>query len=615
MPLYEQLLLTDKTNVKGYGGKDTKQGLIDTQSELTLDMDDEELIGIKNDWLKKWDKYSKKIIKKQKRCEKFWLGLPKKSDDNDEDEQKEERDNLIFEALETFIPIATAERPEPVVYAAGKEIAGELKDQGEKLAKDMRQMLAFKADTMHLKIMAKKVVRNWSIDLLGVVKHGWSEKENDFKSTVIRATDCIFDPMGTIDSMGEYTGQYIGEYKKDQASTLALRFPKKASDIKQAVEGKMGSEMRYIEWWTPEYVFWTMNEVVLEKAKNPHWNEDKPQEQMDEFGKVTQTVVKAKNHFKNKKVPYSFLSVFNLGKHPHDDTSLILQNVPQQEAINKRNEQIEDNVQYMNGAWVVSGEMTGLNQEEATQAVRTAMRGGGLYVPQGNPQTAVVHTSIPSLPADVYSHREDMRNELRNIFGTRGSTAQSIMKERTVRGKSQIAQLDASRIGNGIGEHVEQFVDHMYNWWVQLMYVYYDQPHSASVLGQDRATEYITLKNDQMTSDLLVTVKEGSLMPKDQVSKADQMKELATAGLIDPISLFDALDFPNPKETAKRLWLWTNAPQELFKDDQEVQAVLQQQQQAALQEQQQKQQDGQTKHNQSIEKELIKQNNQPNNAQ
>ena len=91
-------------------------------------------------------------------------------------------------------------------------------------------------------------------------------------------------------------------------------------------------------------------------------------------------------------------------------------------------------MQYMNGAWVVSGEMTGLNQEEATQAVRTAMRGGGLYVPQGNPQTAVSHTAIPSLPADVYNHREDMRNELRNIFGTRGSTAHGIMKERTVRG-------------------------------------------------------------------------------------------------------------------------------------------------------------------------------------
>lgn len=610
------MLTTDKTNVGNSSKqKETTQGLINTQSELSLDMSDEELLKLKKDWLSSWDKYSKKVIKKQKRSEKFWLGVPNQNDDIDELEQKEERDNLIFEALETFIPIATAERPDPVVYAAGQQMQGDFKDNGEKLAKDVRQMLAFKADTMRLKILAKKAVRNWSLDLLGAVKHGWSEKEQDFKTTVVRATKLILDSTGTIDSLGDYTGQYVGEYKEDQASTLALRFPKKEADIRQAVEGKMGSTMRYIEWWTAEYVFWTMNEVVLDKAKNPHWNEDKQENTMDQFGATQVKSIKGKNHFKNKKIPYSFLSVFNLGKHPHDDTSLVLQNIPQQEAINKRNVQIEDNVQYMNGAWVVSGEMTGLNQEEATQAVRTAMRGGGLYVPQGNPQTAVSHTAIPSLPADVYNHREDMRNELRNIFGTRGSTAHGIMKERTVRGKSQIAQIDASRIGNGIGEHVEQFIDHIYNWWVQMMYVYYDQPHSASVLGQDRATEYITLKSDQFTSDLLVTVKEGSLMPKDQLSKAEQMKELAAKGLIDPISLFDALDFPNPKETAKRLWLWTNAPQELFKDDPEIQAVLQQKQQAAQAAQQQQAQDSQTQHNQSIEKSLIQQNAKKNNAQ
>lgn len=602
----EQLLSTDKTNIQSKGKlPETSQGLISSQSELTLNMSDEELIELKNKWIKEWDKYSKKVIKKQKKSEKYWLGTPNKQDDSDEGEDNVENDNLIFEALETFIPMSTSQRPDPVVYASGHSIQGEFQSQAEKLAKDVRQMLAFKADTMKLKILIKKVVRNWSLDLLGVVKHGWSEIEGDFKTVVLRATKLILDKNGTINHLGEYTGYYIGEYKEDTASTIALRFPEKRSVIKEAVQGKMGSTMRYIEWWTDDYLFWTMNEVVLDKVKNPHWNYPSNETKMDQYG--FETPVKEKNHFKNRKIPYTFLSVFNIGKHPHDDTSLILQNIPNQETINRRNKQIETSVKRMNGNIVVSGETTGLNKEEAQVFAQNIADGGAGYIAQGDPRTAVASITFPSLPNDVYANRNDMRDELKNIFGVRGIQSSSVMKERTVRGKNQIAQIDASRMGNGIGEHIEQFVDNIYNWWVQMIYVYYDQPHSASVLGQDRSNEYITLKSDDMVSDLLVTVKEGSLLPKDEQSKVDQMKELATAGLIDPITLFDALNFSNPKESAKRLWLWNNAPQELFKNDQEVQSVIQKQAQVQKDKMAQDQQQSDIQHQQKLEQEIIKQ--------
>ena len=554
-----------------------------------------------------WEKYEKVINKKQQRAENFWLGTPNRKDGEDEQEYQETSDNLIFEALETFIPIATAERPDPVVFASGGRMSSSDQDreEGESLAKRVRQMLSFKADTKHLKIVIKKVVRNWAIDLIGVVKHGWSEREQDFSTKVIRATKLIFDPTGTIDANGDYTGRYIGEYKEEPASELALRFPNKKNEIKEAVKGKMGSIIRYIEWWTNEYVFWTMQESVLDKAKNPNWNEDTMENKMDEYGNSSDVQVKGKNHFKNKKIPYSFLTVFNLGRHPHDDTSLILQNIPNQEKINDRNKQIEENVKFMNGCFTVSGEMTGMNREEATLAIKTAMRGGGLYISQGDPSKAVSHTSIPPLPSDVYNHRDDMRNELKNIFGTRGSTAGSLVKERTVRGKTQLSQVDASRIGNGIGEHIEQFVDHIYNWWVQMMYVHYDQPQAASVLGQDRSTEYITLKNSDFISDLLVTVKEGSLMPKDERDHSELMKELAAMNKIDDITLYDSLDFPNPRETAKRLWLQNNSPEVLFQNDEEVKSVLQQKQQEAQHEQQAKEQESQSKHDNKVEMEII----------
>ena len=78
---------------------------------------------------------------------------------------------------------------------------------------------------------------------------------------------------------------------------------------------------------------------------------------------------------------------------------------------------------------------------------------------------------------------------------------------------------------------------------------------------------------------------------------------------IDDITLYDSLDFPNPRETAKRLWLQNNSPEVLFQNDEEVKSVLQQKQQEAQQEQQAKEQESQSKHDNNVEMEIIKQSN------
>ena len=54
---------------------------------------------------------------------------------------------------------------------------------------------------------------------------------------------------------------------------------------------------------------------------------------------------------------------------------------------------------------------------------------------------------------------------------------------------------------------------------------------------------------------------------------------------LDPITLFNKLDFPNPRESAKSLYLWQNDPIALFPDLQ----AEQQQKQAAEQAMQQQQ--------------------------
>ena len=579
MGIFDALGLSfDVNKLKDSDKKETEEGVISKVPELSLDMSDEELLSLSKKWKEKWNKYYPEIQQKQKENEKYWIG--KHFNKNLYGENKRPiQDNAVFEAVETFLPKATSKNPEPMVSADNTE-------QGEQQAKTVQMYLQYQADTLRLKLRIKRAVRFWALYMLGVIKISWSEKKNDIRLEVLRPHKLILDPDGYIDDDMTYTGKYIGEYKKDEASDIKKKFPDKAQEIDELTESEDGSMIQYIEWWSNEYLFWELKGKVLGKVKNPHYNYPAVDEQgqpiIDPMTGQPQII---NNHFESPEKPYIFLSVFNLGKHPYDETSLVEQNLSNQDLLNKRNKQIDKNIDGMNGGWVISGENSGLTKEQSSQAVDALRKGDAIYIPSGTPDQAIKRQVGTGLPADVYNDRSQIRDRLADIFGTRGSTAGGVMKEKTVRGKNQLSQSDDARVGGGIVEYVEQFADQIFNWMVQMMYVYYDEPHTASVVGKERTQEFITLKSDQLKSKMTVSVKEGSLIPKDQASLAEQAQVLGTNQLIDPITMFDRLGFPNPKETAKRLFLWKNNAEILFKDDPEIQALMESEAEAQQQQQ------------------------------
>lgn len=538
--------------------------------ELTLDMEDEELIELKRDWIKVWEPYKMEMEKKQTENENYWLGQQFSATN----EKRKMQDNIIFESLETFLPIASRPKADPLVEADNSP-------EGRAIADKVRKMLSYLSDTLSYNLKLKQVIRYWALYHLGVMKVGWSMKENDITCLAIRPQKLILDPSATIDQ-GEYSGYYIGEILEDMASDLVARFPDKKEFITDKVQQKMGTTVEYVMWTTDDYVFWTLEDEVLAKNKNPHWNYDTEQAQgLDDYGQQpteetgepkTQTIA-GKNHFRNRKKPYVFLTFFNLGKHPHDDTNLIQQNIPLQDLINKRLRQIDKNADQANGGMVVSGDA--FTEEQAGKAAKALRNGGVVWVPTGDPRTVVLRDSGQQLPAFIYQSLQDYRGELRNIFGIRGSSPQGLSGERTVRGKMFMQQQDQSRIGGGISVNLEEFTDSIFNWWVQLMYVYYDEPHIASILGKEKTQEYIQLSNQELGVNLLVGVKEDSMVPHDPVSERQEALQLWSEKGIDPITFFERLDFPNPRESAKNLFIWLSDPIQLFPDLAQAQAQQQ----------------------------------------
>lgn len=511
---------------------------------LALDLTDDELLELRNKWVAQYAGYEQQINAVSKANKAYYLGKENSGDMGG----KPLAGNYIFEAEETFLPAALAKNPDPVVYSDNSE-------EGNKLASDVKTMLQYHADTLVLRRKLSMMVRQWSIYHLGVLKYGWDEEINDVTIQNRKIQDFIFDKNGHVDAYGDFTS-YLGERITVSADKLVELFPQHRAYITIMVDGKMGTDCTYTEWWTDEFCFTTYKEKILDKHKNEFFKY--PEADEDEYGLPIST--DARNHFAKPKKPYTFLSVFSLGEQPHDITGLIEQNIPNQNLVTKRTYQLDYNLSKSNNSDVFSE--NNFNQETAKQAAQAMMKGNPVLIPQGGPiSEAIERLPAPGVDASFFKEQENNITALRSSFGTQGISSQEPNQDTTARGMILNQQYDNSRIGGGIGESIEQVADNTFNWLVQLYYVFYDEKHFAAVMGQMKAVEYVMLSSQNLDRQLIVSVSPDSMKPKDEITEMNQALELWKEGALDPKTLLTVLNFPDPQETAAQVVLWRTSPQ------------------------------------------------------
>lgn len=511
---------------------------------LDLPMSEEELLDLRDQWEGKSNGYTPKITPRQKLNKLYYLGKQRSNGESN----RVVSSNLIFEAEETFIPQALSKNPEPVVWS---DNTGE----GKLASNDLKTMLQYHADVLCLRKTLGMMVRHWSIYFIGVVKHGWDDKISEIKLDLRKPQNFVLDPDGYIDVYGNYIGAYLGERIESTAQKLVDEFPSSKTYVTLKVDGKMGTSVIRTEWWTDEYCFTTFEDEVLDKHKNEFFN-------YEEKATEGQTATPAINHFAIPKMPYTFLSVFSLQEHPHDVTNLIEQNIPNQDRINDRDNQISKNLASANNSVVLSGQA--FTSETAGEARDSFYEEGFLLVPNGEIDKAVKRMPANEIPASVFKAQDNDKVSLRSIFGTQGLTSQPQDEETTARGMILNQSHDSSRIGGGIGDALEQVADNIFNWWVQLYCVFYNEPHYAAIMGNGRAVEYVTLRNSDLIRKFVISVSPNSMAPKDEITEQNSAIELANNGWLDPINLFKKLNYADPMETAKMVTMFKINPQLYF---------------------------------------------------
>lgn len=393
------------------------------------------------------------------------------------------------------------------------------------------------------------MVRHHSIYFTAVLKYGWDPKINDIKLDIRKPQNIVFDPDGYVDEFGDFRGSFLGERMETTAENLIEQYPKHKEYIFLKVNGKLGTQVVYTEWWTNEYCFSTFQDKVLDKHKNEFFN----------YGNKKDTATPLLNHFGVPKMPYTFLSVYSLQERPHDITNLIEQNIANQDRITDRDEQISKNLASANNSVVLSG--LAFTVETAGQARDTFYEEGFLLVPNGDVDKAVKRLPANDIPSSVFTAQNNDKETLRSVFGTQGLTTQEGNQETTARGMILNQSHDSTRIGGGIGDALEQVADNVFNWLLQLYYVFYDEKHYGAVMGSGRAVEFVGITNSDLTRNFVVSVAPNSMAPKDEVSQINNAIERWTAKAIDPIGFMKEINDADPMNSAKRLVLWITNPQ------------------------------------------------------
>ena len=606
-----ELIASDTNKVRAKGNLEVEGKVGEEIDVLDLPMSDAKLKKLRNEWEAQYAPYEGKVaIPIRQRNLRSYLGRNAQGEVPGDDEIVAA--NMQFESEETFLPAATAQDPAPFVFAANDQ-------QGNKLAQTVQTMLQFHVQQLNLRRKIAVMVRQWSINHLGVLKPGWNEDIKDVAIENRKIQDFVFDPEGYVDVYGDFSS-WLGERIYVTAEKLTELFPKKTADIILEVDGKMGTRVCYTEWWNDDYCFSTFKEIVLDKHKNEYFNYEEESEPDPLTG---QTQPPKRNHFAMPKKPYIFLSVFSLQERPHDITGLIEQSIPDQRKLTKRVEQMDNNVSQANNGLLFSED--NFNQETGKQAydALTKKGHGGVLVPSGDKgagaQGAVIRLDAPNFPESAFKEIDMTENHIRSRWGTQGIASQEAKPDETARGMTLNQQRDTSRIGGGIGDIIEQSVAKpACDWLVQLYHVFYDEPHFGAVLGTGAATQYVELQSQDIDQQLIVGITANSMQPKDQISEGNQAMTLAQGGFIGPKTLLETLNFPDPDDAAADGAFWTysqkadggmayiqlNFPelgqklqqmqqQQMQAQQQAQQAELAQQQQAGQQELAQKGQAGQ----------------------
>ena len=521
------------TKVQGRTDEKFDEGIEDVRPTLSLDIEDDELVLIINERLKEAIPLKDKIDRINEVNEQFYLG---QQIDTSKlyDHQSKVVDNRIFMGVDTIVPILATKKREPIVMATQNT------DESKELALLTQDYLSWKWSEQKMNLKLADTIRLFNIHRFAVLKYRFvGGVYNDFVVEIKRPESIVID-----NKPNEEDIEFIAEHLKDSVEGIIKRFytdkdgkidKTKKTKLLQALnlpEKSLGTKVNYVEFWTNDFVVWKINNIILDKAKNPNWL-------WDEKGKKF-------NHFPSPQKPYVILTWNSLHKGAYGATTLVEQVIPLQKNLNKRKRQISDNADQASGTWIFNEKF--IPRKEVVKFTGSPNE-HILFNGDGTVNDAVGRLFPKDLGQQVFFDLQDDKSEIDNIMGVHSTTRGERTGQKTLGEANMLKQSDFGRL-DLISQYLDVKMEELYNAFVQMSLVYYDDMKTLKVLGVENSQNYIDFTRDNIEEGIEIIVKGEPLL-----AKAEEMSKymsLFQAGAIDPLTMYERLGLPNPKELTMR---------------------------------------------------------------
>jgi hypothetical protein len=527
--------------------------------QLRIDYKDGDLLYIIDQKIKEATTYYKDKIKldeRRKRNENYWLG--KQHDEGqmyDFELARKYTDNVIHRNTENRIILAASRMPDITVIPESQD------PQALEDARDVEQDLDYIVKSDMTKRLMKNVLRDLHINLQAAVKVRWDENKGDKGDIVferVHVNKLVTDHTATIpeDGYSADNMEFVAEWIEEPLSLAISKFPNKKDDLlakfgfKQGTDRQLQSKIRYREVWASWYsntgkleeiVFWRYQDLILGKSKNPYYSYSG-----------------GKNFFERPRKPYIFPSYENLGYSPVEDTSPIEQTIDLQNTINRRGMQIT----LINDRSVPKNVFAGKYIDKGDARRVTQDPDESIWLKDAEDvRQAFTTINAPTANPGLYQDQAANRMQADSHFATHGTTrGEQVAQESGI--SKQITREGDLTISDDISNIVVQrVVSEMAGWALQIKKMYYvvdpTQPEVqewvTKIPGPDQEFKTITMNQDKIHDGISVYIKASNV---DKQARVSQALELARIKSIDPYTLFEEMDVPNPKERTKRLMLF-----------------------------------------------------------
>ena len=464
-------------------------------------------------------------------------------------------ENRIFEGIETIVPVATANPHQFIVLPASES------ETSVKRALSLQKVLGRKYETLEIQKKLEETVRNIILYRFGVMKWSWGYETDDVDVTVVDPR-LMLVPKMRLDPHNLPYKIEIQEYTKREMEEY---FPKvKIEDLSPEEKIDTGSTPTdgnkhkklyrvYEVWAYGEMVAWFCSNKLLERKANPYYDfkgTEKSYLDKSKKLKISKKLVFS-NVLDRPTDPYVFFSTYNVGDEPFGSVSLTEVAIPIQDSINVQKRKIIDNLRRMGNSQVYldADTMSEEESENITDEVGLIIRGEGIA--SGNKIKREPGTPIPTAHFSNLQHSEQVFDNLMGVHGvTRGAGGGKTLGQDMISRQQDFSRIDLlTRVLNrGIAK--------LANGLVQLMKMYYTETQTVKILGEEGAIEFVKLNSDDIEQYIEIIVKSGETLPMDKVSLRTEAVQLWQLGALDPVTLFERLDFPNPAKASERLVAW-----------------------------------------------------------